>query len=279
MHNILKLSITLTVVAIMSASLLTYVHGVTAPIIAERQEREYRQALELFFPDFESFETERYDNDYFDLIYDRSGQLIGVMATVQQQGYDGAITYNLAVDGSGIILGLEIISHSETPGIGDVITTDSFKGQFTGKSYEDPIMAGEDIDIVSGATVSTAAVINSVRRVIGVIAENIFGQEAATLDINDIPDGIYQGSAPGLVGMITVAVEVKGGKITSIEVLEHSETPTYFIEAYPLIPERIIAEQSLDIDTKTGATASSQGIVDAVHAALTAALEDNGGGR
>jgi len=277
-RNVLRLSITLTLVAIISASLLTYVHGVTAPIIAERQEREYRQALELFFPEFENFETERLDDDYFDLIYDRSGNLIGIMGTIQQQGYDGYITYNLAVNGNGEILGLLIISHSETPGIGDVITNDSFKKQFIGKSFADPIAAGVDVDVISGATVSTSAIINSVRRVVGVIAENFFGQEADVIDITAVPDGTYQGSAPGLAGPITVAVEVAGGMIVSIEVLEHSETPTYFIEAYPLIPEMIIAEQHFDIDTKTGATESARGIVDAVRAALSAALEDKGGG-
>ena len=278
MRDILRLSITLALVGILSASLLTYIHGVTAPIIAERQEAEYRQALELFFPDFDSFESEQHDGDYFDLIYDSSGNLIGIMSTIQQQGYDGYITYNLAVDGEGVILGLLIISHSETPGIGDIITTDSFKEQFIGKSYEDPITAGEDVDIVSGATVSTSAMISSVRRVAGVIAEKYLGQEKDTIDIAAIPDGIYQGSAPGLAGPLTVEVEVAGGVIVSIEVLEHSETPTYFIESYPLIPERIIAEQQLDVDTETGATLSAGSIVDAVRAALSGALEEEGGG-
>lgn len=278
MRDILRLSITLALVGILSASLLTYIHGVTAPIIAERQEAEYRQALELFFPDFDSFESEQQDGDYFDLIYDSSGNLIGIMSTIQQQGYDGYITYNLAVDGEGVILGLLIISHSETPGIGDIITTDSFKEQFIGKSYEDPITAGEDVDIVSGATVSTSAMISSVRRVAGVIAEKYLGQEKDTIDIAAIPDGIYQGSAPGLAGPLTVEVEVAGGVIVSIEVLEHSETPTYFIESYPLIPERIIAEQQLDVDTETGATLSAESIVDAVRAALSGALEEEGGG-
>lgn len=278
MRDILRLSITLALVGILSASLLTYINGVTAPIIAERQEAEYRQALELFFPDFDSFESEQQDGDYFDLIYDSSGNLIGIMSTIQQQGYDGYITYNLAVDGEGVILGLLIISHSETPGIGDIITTDSFKEQFIGKSYEDPITAGEDVDIVSGATVSTSAMISSVRRVAGVIAEKYLGQEKDTIDIAAIPDGIYQGSAPGLAGPLTVEVEVAGGVIVSIEVLEHSETPTYFIESYPLIPERIIAEQQLDVDTETGATLSAGSIVDAVRAALSGALEEEGGG-
>jgi Na+-translocating ferredoxin:NAD+ oxidoreductase subunit G len=278
MRDILRLSITLALVGILSASLLTYINGVTAPIIAERQEAEYRQALELFFPDFDSFESEQQNGDYFDLIYDSSGNLIGIMSTIQQQGYDGYITYNLAVDGEGVILGLIIISHSETPGIGDIITTDSFKEQFIGKSYEDPITAGEDVDIVSGATVSTSAMISSVRRVAGVIAEKYLGQEKDIIDFAAIPDGIYQGTAPGLAGPLTVVVEVAGGMIVSIEVLEHSETPTYFIESYPLIPERIIAEQQLDVDTETGATLSAESIVDAVRAALSGALEEEGGG-
>ena len=55
-----------------------------------------------------------------------------------------------------------------------------------------------------------------------------------------------------------------------------SETPTYFAESYPLIPERIMAEQSLDIDTKTGATMSAEGIVAAVRDALQKALEGGG---
>lgn len=278
MRNVLRLSITLAVVGILSASLLTYINGVTAPIIAERQEAEYRQALELYFPGFESFETERLDDDYFDLIYDSSGNLIGIMSTIQQQGYDGYITYNLPVDDEGKILGLLVVSHSETPGIGDVITTDPFKEQFLGKNYEDPITAGEDVDAVSGATVSTSAMINSIRRVAGVIAENYLGQERAVIDISAIPDGTYRGTAPGLGGPIIVEVEVAGGMIVNIEVLEHNETPTYFIEAYPLIPELIIAEQHLDVDIKTGATLSAAGIVDAVSDALSGAMDDEGGG-
>jgi RnfABCDGE-type electron transport complex G subunit len=276
-RDILRLSLTLALVGIISASLLTGIHGVTAPIIAERQETEYRQALESYFPGFESFETEQIDDDSFDLIYDGDGELIGVMATIRQQGYEGDITYNLAIDGEGTIIGVIVVSHSETPGIGDVITTDSFQEQFIGKSFEDPITAGDDVDIVSGATISTAAMINSIRAAVAIVAENFLGHEAAVIDISEVPDGTYEGSAPGLAGPIVVEVEVAGGEIVSITVLEHNETPTYFIEAYPLIPDQIIAEQSFDVDTRTGATISAVGIVEAVRNALAGALGmDNG---
>lgn len=278
MREILKLSITLAFVGLVSAALLTGVNNVTAPIIAERQEAEYREALELYFPDVDSFESQRLDDDYFDLIFDSSDRLIGVMATIGQQGYDGTILYNLALDAEGKVVGMLIISHSETPGIGDVITTSEFQEQFIGKSFEDPLVPGEDVDTVSGATISSAAMVTSVRRVVNVVAENFLGHEAGVIDITAVPDGTYQGSAPGLAGPILVEVEISGGQITRIDVLDHDETLTYFIESYPLIPERIIAEQSFDVDTKTGATLSAKGIVDAVQAALAAALEANGGG-
>jgi RnfABCDGE-type electron transport complex G subunit len=271
-RNILRLSLTLGFVGVISAALLTGVNNVTAPIIAERQEAEYMQALELFFPGVAGFESEEIDGNHYDVILDDSGNMMGVMATVQQQGYDGTITYNLALDEDGVILGVRVVSHSETPGIGDVITTDGFQDQFIGKSFEDPLTAGDDVDIVSGATISTAAMVNSIRSITGVVAENFLGFEAAVIDITQVPDGKYQGSAPGLNGPIVVEVEVSGGAITAIEVIEQSETPTYFVEAYPLIPDQIIAEQSFDIDTKTGATISAEGIINAVKNALLEAL-------
>lgn len=278
MREIVKLSLTLAVVGLVSAALLTWVNNVTAPIILERQEAEYRQALEGFFPDFDRFETEIIEEDYFDLIFNSAGEMIGIMSTIWVQGYEGRITYNLALDGAGEIIGLQVISHSETPGIGDVITTDDFLDQFIGKSFEDPITAGEDVDAITGATISTVAIIDSVRRVVAVVAENFLGQEVGAINVSEIPDGIYQGAAPGWGGPITVEVEIAGSRITRIDVLEHNEYPTYFIEAYPLIAERVIAEQSFDIDTKTGATLSARGIVEAGEAALVAALEANGGG-
>ncbi len=278
MREVLKLSITLAVVGLISAALLTGVNNITAPIISERQAAEYRQALEQFFPDVADFESQQLGEDSFDLVYDSSDRLIGVMATAEQQGYEGTILYNLALDAGSKIVGLRVVSHSETPGVGDVITTDDFQKQFIGKGYEDPLTAGEDVDTVSGATISSSAMINSIRRVVGVAAENFLGYEALVIEISEVPDGVYQGSAPGLAGPITVEVEVSGGSITRIEVIDHDETPTYFIEAYPLIPEKIIETQQLDVDTQTGATFSAKGIVDAVKAALASALDANGGG-
>ncbi len=275
MREILRLSLILALVGIISAALLTAAYNVTEPIIIERRAADYRQALENFFPGFASFETEQVEEGQFDLIYDDTDDLMGIMATVAVLGYDGDITYNLAFDDSGEIIGINIVSHTETPGIGDVIERGSFQEQFEGKSHEDPITAGEDVEIVTGATVSTVAMINSIRQTADFVAQSFLGIEVEEIDFAEVPDGTYQGSAQGFIGPIVVEVEVSGGEVIDIEVIEHEETATYFVESYPLIPERIIEEQNLDIDTQTGATGSAEGIVNAVENALLKALGED----
>jgi len=274
-REILRLSLILALVGIISAALLTAAYNVTEPIIIERRAADYRQALENFFPGFASFETEQVEEGQFDLIYDDTDDLMGIMATVAVLGYDGDITYNLAFDDSGEIIGINIVSHTETPGIGDVIERGSFQEQFEGKSHEDPITAGEDVEIVTGATVSTVAMINSIRQTADFVAQSFLGIEVEEIDFAEVPDGTYQGSAQGFIGPIVVEVEVSGGEVIDIEVIEHEETATYFVESYPLIPERIIEEQNLDIDTQTGATGSAEGIVNAVENALLKALGED----
>ena len=99
-------------------------------------------------------------------------------------------------------------------------------------------------------------------------------EEPEEVDISAVPDGTYQGSAEGFKSTIVVEVVVEDGMIVAVEVLEHDETEAYFEDADPAIPDMIVGEQSLDVDTESGATASADGIVEAVRAALLDALEN-----
>jgi len=278
-RDVLRLSITLALVAIASAALLTGVHNVTEPVIQEREERDYLEALERFFPEIDQFETEKINGDTYDLVYDQAGEKLGVMATVKTQGYDGTITYNLAINTDAEIIGILVVSHTETPGIGDIITTDNFQEQFIGKSFEDPIEPGEDVDIVSGATLSTGAMISSIRRTLNTVGENFLDMERQAFEFEDLDDGFYRGTVDGTYGPLTVEVEFREGRIQAIEIIEHNETEAYFVDAYPEIPQRIIEEQKLEVDVETGATLSAERIVSAVKNALEGAPEgENGGG-
>ena len=197
MRNILRLALTLAVVGIVSAALLTAVNDWTVPIIAAREAEEYMEALREFFPAVSDVQTEEVEGEKFDLIYDASGNLIGVVATVQQQGYGGLFTFNLAVDSEGKITGLRVINHAESPGIGDVIAAPDFQSQFIGKTFEDPIQIGTDVDTVSGATVSSSAMINAVRRSVETIAYSYLSFEEEIFDITAVPDGTFRGTGRG----------------------------------------------------------------------------------
>lgn len=278
MRELIRLVLTLVVVTAVAAGLLAGANMLTAPAIAQRQEEDYHSALKEYFPRVDDFKSEVLEEDTFDLVYDAAGELLGVMASTGVQGYDGPISYNLAADKEGKILGIRIVEHSETQGVGDVIEKPQFQKQFIGKSCLDQLQPGEDVDTVSGATKSTAPMIDSIRRVLAVVAENFLHiEKEEPFDITAVPDGTYRGTGEGLFGEIVVEVTVAGGKITVIEIVEHEETPTYLADAAAIIPPQIIDEQTLEVDTKTGATESSAGIVDAVLDALTRALNLEGG--
>ncbi|HHY12966.1 MAG TPA: FMN-binding protein, partial [Firmicutes bacterium] len=75
----------------------------------------------------------------------------------------------------------------------------------------------------------------------------------------------------GLFGPIQVSVEVQGGKITEIKVLDHSESDGIADPAISGIPKAIVEKQSLDVDAVSGATFTSDGIIEAVKNALQGA--------
>lgn len=80
--------------------------------------------------------------------------------------------------------------------------------------------------------------------------------------------GTYYGEGKGYQGYITVQVEVDEHFIKSVEITEHSETKSYMNEEMALFIQGIIDNNSLDIDAVSGATATCDGILSAVIAAL-----------
>ena len=104
----------------------------------------------------------------------RAGKPVAaVLSSVAPDGYSGQIRLLVAVSVDGRLLGVRVTSHSETPGIGDVIEADKspWIGSFSGRSLGDPAESrwrlrkdGGDIDAISGATISSRAVVAATRR-------------------------------------------------------------------------------------------------------------------
>lgn len=77
-----------------------------------------------------------------------------------------------------------------------------------------------------------------------------------------------QGEGQGFKGPIKVEVTLVNGEIKAIEILEHEETPGISDPAFEQIPDAIIAAQSTEVDVVSGATYTSQGIMEAVANAI-----------
>lgn len=94
-------------------------------------------------------------------------------------------------------------------------------------------------------------------------------QEAEEAEADSgIQDGTYEGSAFGFGDLITVSVTIKDGRITDISVLDASgEDRPYYNQSLPLLDE-MIDKQSTEVDTVSGATLTSEGLIGAVADAL-----------
>lgn len=196
--------------------------------------------------------------------------------TGSAQGFGGYITVSVTISDGGIS-GISIVSApGETPSY-----FSSAKGVISSiLSAQSP-----NVDTVSGATYSSTGIINAVKSALSQAAKGAEPSEEPSPSPSPTPipvpsdapnygylDGTYIGSGEGYGGEITVSVTVSGGQITAIEILSAAEeTPAYISRATGVL-ETILARQVSDVDAVSGATFSSEGIMEAVKNALTGAV-------
>lgn len=271
MKDIIRLAVILMVICAVAATALAGTHGFTTTVISERQAAERRALLSAFIPDADTFEEPVEEDGYTFYIGRKAGELAGIAAAFTEPGFKGGIQMMLGVDTQGKITALEIMSQSETPGLGALIAEDNFKSQYAGKKQTDPIELGEDITAISGATVSSRAVTTGVRKAVDKIGAKYLGiAEPAEepIVLTEIADGTYRGTGRGLLGDIVVDVTVEDHAIKDIKIVSEQETPEISGPAKKSVPARIIGQQTVEVDVESGATFTSKGIIEAVENAL-----------
>lgn len=97
--------------------------------------------------------------------------------------------------------------------------------------------------------------------------------EGINIQAENFSDGTYTGTATGYQPGIEVEIEIVGGVLQSVEVIEHSEIGRQFwTRPINLIPDVIVDKQQTDVDVVGGATSTSHGIMAAVEDALSKAI-------
>lgn len=125
------------------------------------------------------------------------------------------------------------------------------------------------VDSSSNTTSSTADT-NSTGSIGNGSDNSLIQSDADSLEeaLLQIEDGTYQGSGEGYRGTTTVTVTVKDGKITDITVDDYADDNQFFNKAKTTVINEIISGQTTDVDSVSGATFSSNGIMEAVADAL-----------
>jgi electron transport complex protein RnfG len=150
----------ITVVVLISVTLLAFTESFTREQLAAQEHQQVIEKLEAMFPDMS-------DYDFIDDLYIlyASQTKIGYAFIATGSGYGGDISILVALDDTETVKGIIILSQQETPGIGARITGNEFTGQFGGLDINDInlMQNGGQIDGLTGATISSTAVVNAVR--------------------------------------------------------------------------------------------------------------------
>jgi len=193
--DVIKMIITLTIVTGIAATALSKVYDGTKDAIAEAKRQEVLRAIKTVLPAYDN----EPDKDIVELVTGKNkkgeeikttfyrgkkeGEFVGVaFKSSSMEGYSGLIEVMVGIDPGGTVSAIEVVSHAETPGLGDKIAFKWFEDMYKGKNLENTTWLvkkdGGDFDQLTGATISPRAVTQAVKKALDFFVANkseIFG--------------------------------------------------------------------------------------------------------
>ena len=159
MKEMVRYGLVLAIICIVAAGLLAGVNSLTKVRILDQAKAEEEVSLKEVVPEGANFEAVRSGND---IIYykaqDKAGKLIGVAFKASGKGYSSTIETMVGMLKDGTITAIKVLSQNETPGLGARVSEPGFTSQFTHKKDLN------EVEAITGATISSRAVIDSVEK-------------------------------------------------------------------------------------------------------------------
>lgn len=201
-NNYLRFGATLFIICLVAAGLLNSVYSVTKDKIKAQKEKEEKLSLRDVLPQAQNFKfIDRAENSFY-VGTDSQDKIVGYAFIAEKRGYSSDIRTMVGIDLDGTIQGIKILSQNETPGLGSKIvevkedktiwsalskksTAEKvpkpwFQEQFRGKNIENL----EEIEAITGATISSMAVVDSIKEKAEVILNEVqtYGTPRITRD-------------------------------------------------------------------------------------------------
>lgn len=184
--KIVSLGLILFTITAITGLLLGFVHGITAGPIQKTQERLKTEALAGALPEADSFsplEIVPGSNEMIREVQEgkNGDEWVGNCISVTTKGYAGPIEIVVGITSAGELRAIRILNQSETPGLGAKAPLPPFSGQFDNKKVEkmtvvkSPPAAPDQIQAISGATITSEAVTTGVNAALGYWNKNLAG--------------------------------------------------------------------------------------------------------
>ena len=291
MGDIVKLAVRLFIFSLAAAVLLGITNEVTKGPIAEQKIAAQKAALSKVLPGCKYEEIETIEGlaegsqvaQLFTGTDEATGELAGYALVANPQGYGGEIPITLGVSVEGYVTQTYVGALQETAGLGSKVGEADFMNQFIGIAA-DPDTLRSDVDTIGGATISSTAFIGAVgdmltytRDTLGI--EPHAGDKDAILAAAAAANGGEAGATEPVVtantydvtGFEPFKVEVAvddSGKIVSVTVPEHNETPGLGADliADTAVFDALVGQDiaTAQIDVRSGVTLTSNAINDAL---------------
>ena len=180
-NTIVKDTLILLASTLIAGLLLGQVYSITKEPIAAQAEKAKQEAYAKVYPGGEftaddaltaakdSFVADDKDAKITEVMLANGGE--GYVFSCQASGYGGAVQLAVGVSADSTITGLSVLSMSETPGLGAKCQDASFQEQFAGIQAE-KLAINQDFDQISGATITSSAVMRAVNATLKFVAEN-----------------------------------------------------------------------------------------------------------
>ncbi len=285
----------LTVIAAAAAVALALTNRVTeAPIRQQNMERTHGALMELFpeADDFAALTLESSDELLSAYTVSSAGQTVGYAATIASQGYAGPVEVIVGLENDFSLRGIRVggSDFKETEGLGSKAKEPAFTDQFRGK--KPPLTLSQDVEGISGATITSSAVVEGVNQAAETLQARMGGQGASgvaptesTAPAATEPTQMSRtanASVIGYAGPVLVRLTLdEAGAISALDIggARMAETPGVGAR----VAEESFAAQFVgktppfnedEVELISGATISSKAAVEAIHQAAKFLTEE-----
>ncbi|MGL5345787.1 MAG: RnfABCDGE type electron transport complex subunit G [Peptostreptococcaceae bacterium] len=178
-YTVFQIAINLTAACFISGVIIAGVYFVTAPISVKNAEMLKEKSMKELVTNATEFKNVSGKESWYEAL--NNGKVIAYIVQTESKGYGGPIKIMTAIDPNGAVIGYNVLSHNETPGLGDRTMVSPFKDQFIGKTVEALKVVKDatdkkDIQAITGSTISSKAVTDGVKLAAEEVSQYIGGK-------------------------------------------------------------------------------------------------------